>query len=443
MSKVTLVFPCLEAHKDYHYVPLSSLTVAAPLEAAGIACAIFDERVEPLEALWDKLADAKVLGITIFSGYQTHRAYHLLRAVRERNKNLTIVAGGPHVTNMAEAMLQSDLIDYTITGYGEESFYALARHLLGEGDQDPQAIPGVGWKDADGLPHLNPARPRFPEAFWHPLPYHRVDISKYLNPATQRVMYVTTYGCPGKCTFCATPAQRHHLRRPLPLVRADISALRQRVGVRQIVFFDATLFTSKPRLAELLGFLDTVPEATWIADSRADEIITYSDAELEKIKHAGGGLVRLVVGLESGSRRIAETVMRKGKDHLDKFAECARRLDGHGISLVSGLIFGVPGETADDVRDTTAYVSRIRDLDPDFRLSSTFFRPLPGTELHAVLERRGHRLPHSFEEWAVYGETNHYRYNEWMDIPWMPEAERDAYRRAYEGFVALHGSIFI
>ena len=49
--------------------------------------------------------------------------------------------------------------------------------------------------------------------------------------------------------------------------------------------------------------------------------------------------------------------------------------------------------------------------------------------------------PKSLADWADVGASSHFKYNEWMDIPWMPESEKKKYRKQYEVFREEHGDI--
>jgi radical SAM superfamily enzyme YgiQ (UPF0313 family) len=134
--------------------------------------------------------------------------------------------------------------------------------------------------------------------------------------------------------------------------------------------------------------------------------------------------------------------MRKGRGHLTKYREVAARLNQASISFVSGLVLGVPGETPEDLLETISYIRTIREISPEFRLSTTFFRPLPGTHLFNELCRQGYSFPDSLANWAKDGGAKTgFLYNEWMDIPWMDDRTKETYRNVYEQFLQQHGDI--
>jgi radical SAM superfamily enzyme YgiQ (UPF0313 family) len=176
----------------------------------------------------------------------------------------------------------------------------------------------------------------------------------------------------------------------------------------------------------------------WIADARAPEIAKAPDIFLRLCIKSG--LKQLTIGLESGSPRIIE-MMRKGKNHLEHFEQAAEKLKQFPVKMVSGVIFGCPGETVDDLRQTIDYIREIRAINPNFFISSTFYRPLPGTLMAEMAAEYGYKQPATLEEWAEQGEAGHYSYNVFSGAPWIIGQEE--YRRVYEAFRAEDKELFV
>jgi radical SAM superfamily enzyme YgiQ (UPF0313 family) len=208
---------------------------------------------------------------------------------------------------------------------------------------------------------------------------------------------------------------------------------------KECVFFDATLFTVENRLLELSDLMKDY-DLKWIANARSQEIYNTSDKILQRV--IDNGLIQLTVGLESGSEKIVD-IMKKGRDHLYKYEKVAEKLCKFNVKLASGLIFGSPGETILDLNKTIAYVKKIKEINPNFIISSTFFKPLPDTILYDVVQQKGTILPHTLREWAKVGASSHFRYNEWMDCPWMNETEVKEYRLIYEEFIKDNKELFV
>lgn len=448
MTKIVLIFPRIDEEKEHHHLPVSTLSLAAPLEKAGYDYSIWDQRISPIEELDALLSDAEIVGLTMFTGFQTHCGYELLKRAKKSNPNIISIIGGPHVTALPQQTADDPYVDFAVEGFGEETFIRMLNTLSSKGSLTDEIIPGLYQSAEARTVSIDPKKlsveqAKFDDDYWEPLPYHKIKVNDYINPETGRVMYVAHYGCPAKCTFCATPHYRKWTAKPLDLIKKDLDQIWNTFNFKEMCFFDATLFTRKDRVNDIIDLLDPYPNVNWMADARAVELNKYSTDELKQIRDKKAELDFLIVGLESGSERIAEDVMKKGKKHLDMYRTVTKRIKEADIKLVSGLIFGIPGETHEDLYKTIDFVSEIRDIHPGFSLSSTFFRPLPGTELYELLDDTGYIAPKSLKDWAEYGASSHFRYNEWMDVPWLDGTDKELYRKAYDKFIEVHAEILV
>lgn len=438
MKKVVLFCPRLEPDKDYHYFPLSLLSVAAPLVESKIPCKIIDERVNPdyERDLTSEMTGALCFCVTAFTGYQVFRALEVCKKIRKKFPNILIIWGGQHITNLPEQSLKSEFVDIGVIGYGEHIFKELIKRLISDCKIDD--LSGIAFKNAEGVVRVNPPQ-RFKADALSPLPYCLLEIEKYVNPAKKRFLYLSSYGCPGICTFCATKNQKMWFPLPLSRLKKDIKYLLEHHPFKEVVFFDATSFTLPERLLEIAEFIGPY-NIRFLVDGRAAETHRLNKGLIRKLLESG--LKQVTIGLETGSPKIVD-IMRKGKGHLENYETIARMFSGFDILLCSGVVFGVPGEDTSDLKKTIAFIKKIKKINKNFRVSSTFFRPLPGTELYFGLEEKGYSFPKSLREWAEEGERTHYQYNQWMDIPWMDEKGKKEYRRIYAEFIEEEKSIFI
>jgi hypothetical protein len=387
--KLIYFMPKLEPEKQYHYMPVSLLAAAIPAVAAGHDVRIIDERVgDSLEGL----DDADAFMVSVYAGFQVTRAYAVSKWVKKHYPSVKVAWGGPFVTALDKTVLDGRIIDYIVPG---------------DVDDDSQ-----------------------------PLPYHLIDVEKYVNPATKRFIYVSSYGCPGKCTFCQTVPRRPFKLLPMERVQADINNLMARYPFKECVFFDATLFAAN-RVRQISDLMRR-HNLQWIADARAQEISKCEESFLASCVNSG--LKQLTIGLESGSPRVIE-MMQKGTHHLEYFKLAAEKLKDLPIKMVSGVIFGCPGETVDDLRQTIDYIRPIKEINPNFYISTTFFRPLPGTAMTEMAKEYGYKAPETLKEWSKAGESTHYNYNTWNDVPWI--AGSDKYQVIYEDFKQKNSDLFV
>jgi anaerobic magnesium-protoporphyrin IX monomethyl ester cyclase len=450
MLNIVLAMPKMEAYKDYHYFPLGILAIAASIDNIKlINYDIYDERVDDPARLDALLKKADIVCVSMFTGYQVKCGYDILTKVKKFNKNITTIVGGPHATALPDETIKSDMVDYVVAGYAENSFRELIVDILNYGKL-ARAISGVCSKEAnyDVPSDIKITYTETPKSYkdleWNAIPYHKIDISKYINPATQRVIYVTQYGCPAKCTFCATPETRKWAEKPMELIKKDLTHLYETTKFKQLVFFDATLFTRKSRVKEIVEFVSSeFGDTSWIADARAIELKNYTVEDLLEINKSNLKLHHLTVGLESGSKRIVEDIYKKGKGHNHIYLETAEKLFQANIELTSGCIFGAPTETAADLYETLDYVTEVKKRHPRFKLSTTFFRPLPGTDLYEFVKDYGIDFPNTLDGWAKLEGVTHYEYNKWASVPWMDSKEEKKYLVAYNEFLDAHGDILV
>jgi anaerobic magnesium-protoporphyrin IX monomethyl ester cyclase len=438
-NNVLMFFPKLEENKDFHYAPISLLSVAAPLVHGGFECKIIDERVDKnyLDLLSKYVREASCVFLTAYTGYQVTRAYEVAKYIKKNFPEVKLVWGGPHVTHLPDQSIESDFVDIIFWGYAETSIIDLIIAI--NSGEDLSKVDNLYYKDKNKKVISTTKNTNISLTDFADIPYDLVDIFKYINPATKRFIYISTYGCPGICTFCATKTRRKWLPIIIDKVKRDINCLMSKYEFKECVFFDATLFTIEKGVIDISELMMNY-DIKWISNARSQEIYNTSEEILSQI--IKNGLKQLTIGLESGSENVVN-IMKKGKDHLYKYEKVAKKLSKFDIKLASGLIFGSPGETIDDLKKTIAYVKKIKKINPNFFISSTFFKPLPDTILYDVVREKGTRLPDTLEEWAKVGASSHYRYNEWMDCPWMNEIDAEEYRLIYEEFFQGNKELFV
>jgi radical SAM superfamily enzyme YgiQ (UPF0313 family) len=384
MKHIVIFFPKLDESHQYHYMPISALCVASVLLSRGDSVRIHDQRIDAPQAFKRLLEWADEIIFTAYTGLQLSEAYRMALKYRDKadELNVRLVLGGPHANAKPTECARNGLFDRIDVGYAER----------GE----------------------------------HPMPWDLVDVKKYVNPKTERFMYVSSYGCPGHCTFCATKQRNPWVLLPIDKVERDIDFLMALYPFKECVMFDATVFTDKRRAKDINRIMRK-HELEWVADARSCELIGVPPEFFKEFK----GLKQLTIGLESGSQKVILN-MEKGLNHLKIFESVARMMAQTNIKMVSGVVLGTPGETPDDLIATIKYIRHIKSINPNFYISSTFFRPLPNTKMSDYAKAYGYREPNSLASWAELGAENHYEYNHFMDAPWIYDIER--YKAIYDAF---------
>lgn len=363
--------------------PLGILYLSAVLKRDGHQTAFVDGMDRHVD---DVMADIRaeapdVVGFSCTT-FAWERSAELCRVIKaERPETVTLV-GGPHVSGVVIGCLE-DGVDYGITGDAEEAM-ALFAAWLGQGAplEGAAEIPGLVYRDADGQPKFTPSRP-FKDLDSLPFPdYDLVDIRDYppsiafYNRLPSMTM-MTTRGCPALCSFC--DASANFRIRSIDNVMEEIHYLKERFGIRHILFYDEDLPLVKPRLHELCNrLIDEKLDISWCCNSRADSV---DEGTLRLMKKAG--CWRILLGMESGSQEVLDRVM-KGCT-LEELKSKARLVKSLGIETLGTFIFGFPGETYEDGLKTIDFAIEC-DLDYAIFLKLT---PFPGTHLARGIEKEG------------------------------------------------------
>ena len=111
----------------------------------------------PLEQAENQSALAQIVGFSTYT-WNFQYSLELARRLKQRNPNVLIVFGGPHIPDRPEPLLRKyPFIDVVSHGEGERIFLALLEAWPGN---DWSEVPGISWIDAHGEFHTHPRPPR-------------------------------------------------------------------------------------------------------------------------------------------------------------------------------------------------------------------------------------------------------------------------------------------
>jgi anaerobic magnesium-protoporphyrin IX monomethyl ester cyclase len=298
-----------------------------------------------------------------------------IRRIKDIDRHSITIVGGVHATVSVEEVKQVVEIDHVITGEGEIVFSELLSRIE-KNLPSPRVIRGVA-ADIHSLPH--PDRELFD--------YEKGELANPWLPhmGVPFVSIVTSRGCPFNCKFCQ-PAERQVFGnsarlRSIDDVMRELNDLRGKYAFKSLLIHDDLFTFHRKWVREFCrrytgeGFT-----ARFTCQARADFI-----AKNEDLVHmmADAGLTCYMIGFESGSQRVLDFI-GKGttvEQNYSAAAICRK----YGIKIFANYMFGIPTETAEDIRRTVEF---IRTVQPDYR-SPTVFTPYYGTELHAYCKERG------------------------------------------------------
>lgn len=340
---------------------------------------------------------------------------------------IKLIVGGP-MFNIAEIARHWTDIPGLTALYGGEADLAVTQLVQAvlEG-ADLAGFPGVTLPDGSGGGAAAPLRdldnlptPNFAHFPW----------SKYRDPV---LPMLTGRGCGwGRCIFCAdiaTASGRTFRSRSLGHVLDELREQHRRYGVANTFFVDLKANSDLQLWRGLFdGYRATVPAGRWVAvvhvGARGDNGLGRDDLRAA----AAGGLARLSFGLETGSQRLNRR-MAKGTT-IERTAQFLEDAAAAGISVRATMMLGYPGETAEDLAETAAFLERYGSLLARVRLSR--FAALPATKFAEMYDRR----PASFAalehfRWIPGEARAEYYYAPGIEKPYRREKRR-VLRHIYE-----------
>lgn len=373
--------------------PLGLLYLAASMRTAAVPCDVrdlylFGGAVQP-----DDLARAAVIGIS-FTTPCAPSAYKLSRDIRHHAPSTVLVAGGHHATALPEDCLLNGSFDFVLTGEAEHSFVLLAQAVL-DGATRGERLDLRGLVALDNgqprrspspAPALDPARLPWPSRDL--VPIHRY---------AQSGAIIGARGCPGRCVFCAAPASRKWVLRPVDDVVAEIAHLAETCAVHDVVFHDDSFTADRQWVSALCAALaEQDGPVRWGCTARAVDC----DHELLSMM-ADAGCMCIHLGAESGSDEVLRG-LHKGctRQGIEAAVVAAKSV---GIQEVRcSFMIGAPTDTEQTIRQTIRFAAELRRLGASFTPFS-IMTPYPGSPLFGHPEKYGVTI-HS-RDWARYVPT--------------------------------------
>jgi B12-binding domain/radical SAM domain protein len=296
-----------------------------------------------------------------------------LRAVWGRA--FTSICGGSHAAGDPRSLLEAGF-DYCCMGEGEDVIREVYRH----------AVRGEPLKRIRGLLHLEGGEVRGRQAATVP------EIECY-SPLPLKVQFPTHIeigrGCRWRCLYCQTPhLHGRHERFRSPGRVEEVVRRYASFGMRDYRFLLPNTLgymsdrAGAPNCEALDELLDRTSRAcgggrvflgSFPSEVRPDYVTERALRVLKKYVSNKG----LVIGGQSGSRRILETVKRgHGVDAILRACDVSTSCD---FEPSVDLMLGFPGETADD---RAATLDLVEHLGAGGAVTNMhFFMPLPGTDL--------------------------------------------------------------
>lgn len=427
-------------------LPLSLMSLAAVLEAGagagvgpGYPWSLVDGNVVPdpavkiIARLTGLPATAvSLLAVTVMPGPQLTQAVAVCRRVKAALPHVPIVWGGYFPTQHTDTVLRAPYVDFVIRSQGERALLQLIEVLHRGGVLN--SVGGLTWKAGQSIVN-NPVQPLTTLDDLPDLPYHRVNMERYLHDnylGRRTIAHNSSFGCPFACSFCAVVAMsnRRWLAQSPARMERVMRHLVDTYRVDAVQMHDMDFFISEARTAEFAERIAGLG-LRWWGLGRVDTLMQYSDATWDKM--ARSGLRMVFSGAESGTDEALARMNKGGKSSAALTLELARRMRHYGVVPEFSFVLGCPPDPEQDVATTFEFIRRIKRINPATEIVLYTYTPVPlDGSLYTEARKQGFAFPDTLETWATPA-WQQLSMRRGDGIPWM-DANGGGIRRRVRNF---------
>lgn len=362
--------------------PLGIAYLASALRENGYPVEILDINALDLsrEEVSRKILKIRpdIAGITVMT-LLSQNAIKVARLIKEIDKNIKVVVGGPHLSIFPKETLSFDCIDYGIYGEGEGAFSELVKKI--DSNSPCDKVGGLIYRNNGEVVINNVAiiddLDKLPYPAVDLLPLERYSLANALHPFAS---IVTTRGCPSRCGFCLRDPMnlKFRLRQP-NLVVEEIKERINKFGAREINICNDSLTINRGHIEGICNeLLKRRISVRWQGPSRVDTVTP----ELLKLM-AKSGCHALRYGVESGSQDMLYRM--KKSITLEKIRNAFKWTKEAGIETMAYFMLGYIGETPETMQQTIDFAKELSCDGAIFSIAT----PLPQTELFTEAVKDG------------------------------------------------------
>ena len=298
---------------------------------------------------------------------------HMAKRLREV-LDVPQIIGGVHASILPEHVISTGGFDFLCVGEGEAALLELVTCMEERTGFDH--IDNI-WAKKEGKIHKSPVRSLVDNL--DSLPFPDRDIFRQYGILTTDYNIIASRGCPYHCSYCCNhiyqKLYRHKgkftRRRSVDNVIEELKIAKKDQKIRSVYFWDDAFLIHQPWLEE---FSDKYPKEIGLLFhclSRPEDI---DEKTIGLLKQAGCRYINM--GLESGNGHIRKDILKR-KMSNEQIIRAAHLIKNHDIRLNVFNMFGIPGETPDNMWETVRLNEQIS---PDGTFSF-IFTPFLGTEL--------------------------------------------------------------
>ena len=296
-----------------------------------------------------------VLGIGIYI-WNRNQSLELIERLKKQMPDLKIVAGGPEVSFEKENPLPCPVI----SGEGENKWLEFLE-LTRNNESLTEEVTKRWQHYGTDLPELI-------------APYLKEDFQNLKN----RIVYFeTSRGCPYLCSFCLSALDKTVRYFDEKIIHSQIKELID-AGIRKIKFVDRTFNLKPDRMKKLMQWLMQFEGNEFhfevVGDILTDDILDF----LSTVPH---GMFQFEIGIQTTTDSVQKTIQRK-QDNNKLFRTIKQLVGQDRIHFHCDLIFGLPGETLEDIQKSFSDIMALR----PHELQLGFLKFLPGAPINDIIE---------------------------------------------------------
>ncbi|MFZ1416298.1 MAG: B12-binding domain-containing radical SAM protein [Defluviicoccus sp.] len=341
------------------FMPPQGLLVIAAYLPERWQIRFVDENLSPARA-----ADFAWADVVLVTGMHIQATQIRAIAARARAAGKVTVLGGPSASAMPESYPEFDYLHIGEIGCATDR---LIEHL-----DASIAAPA-------GQVRLT-TQTRLPLAAFPQPAYHLIPLDRYFIGSVQ-----FSSGCPYTCEFCDIPGLYGRVpRMKTPQqVMAELDAMLVQARPPAVYFVDDNFIGNRKATATLLPHLIAWQKCNGYPLRFACEATLNLAKEPEILAMMREAhFITVFVGIETPEIATLERMSKKQNTRVP-ILDAVATLNSYGIEVVSGIIQGLDGETADSGRKLLEFVERSRIP----MLTINLLQALPGTPLWARLAR--------------------------------------------------------
>jgi radical SAM superfamily enzyme YgiQ (UPF0313 family) len=361
-------------------------------------------------ALFEK-APPDILGFSCYTGGQQW-VLSAIEKARKAGFKGTVIVGGPHATFFPE-LIEHPLVNIACRGEGEYAMLELANTL--EDNKDPSNIANLCFKKDGAIVH-NSLRPLVEDLDTLPFPdrsyYERYP---FLSSNSYKT-FITSRGCPYKCTFCFNHVLHRHYgktslyirRRSVDNVMQELSEVKNTWGIDEVRFSDDHFALDAKWLEEFTNRYKKEINKPYTINARADVL---TEDKVIGLKESGCRLV--CFGVETGREDVRTSLLKKAirDEHLLKASALLKK---HKLAFLTSNIIGLPDETPADAWSTIDLNQRLGTDLPWYSMMQYY----PGTEIYDLAKSKGILS----RDYSVDNVTSYFK-NDYINQPHMDELQ--------------------